>query len=365
MSEEKQVNELALYREKPIAEIFKNGGAKGIVEEMKEKISSIVLDVTTPNGRKEIASIAHKVSKSKTYLDGQGKELKSEHKKICDQIDAERKIIRDELDALRDSVRYPLTEYENREKERVEYHESGLIILEQYAYYHEVNETGSSEIETAIDSAEREYQGRNWEEFSLRAQEKISSVKTRLHNILAKRKKEENERAELERLRKENEERERKEREDALKKEAADRARKEAEEKAHREKLEVEAKAKAEQERVEREKKEANDRAAKADADRLASEEKAKADAKAAKERAELEKQEAVEAERQRQADEKAKEDAERQKREADKKHRAKINNEAMYAIKKAGSILDADERAKAIVIAIIDGKIPHVKINY
>ena len=36
-----------------------------------------------------------------------------------------------------------------------------------------------------------------------------------------------------------------------------------------------------------------------------------------------------------------------------------------MVAIKKAGAILDADERAKAIVTAIIENKIPHVEIKY
>ena len=52
-------------------------------------------------------------------------------------------------------------------------------------------------------------------------------------------------------------------------------------------------------------------------------------------------------------------------KREADKEHRRKINGEAEAAIMKVAAILDAEERATAIVTAIAQGKIPHITIGY
>ena len=54
----------------------------------------------------------------------------------------------------------------------------------------------------------------------------------------------------------------------------------------------------------------------------------------------------------------------------ADKAHRAKINNEALYALKELinnpdKSMSDGDGLAKAIIEAIAKGYIPHVKICY
>lgn len=84
-----------------------------ILEAIRKVVSEFEPDVTTAKGRKEIASIAHKVAQSKTYLDGIGKKLTDEYKEIPKKIDANRKRIRDELDALKDEVRRPLTEWED------------------------------------------------------------------------------------------------------------------------------------------------------------------------------------------------------------------------------------------------------------
>lgn len=51
------------------------GGAKEIVKKIKEDAKSIVLDASTAEGRKEIASVAYKIARSKTALDEMGKEL--------------------------------------------------------------------------------------------------------------------------------------------------------------------------------------------------------------------------------------------------------------------------------------------------
>ena len=53
---------------------------------------------------------------------------------------------------------------------------------------------------------------------------------------------------------------------------------------------------------------------------------------------------------------------AEEERKAKNRAHRAKINNEVMQAFVKAG--VD-EESAKAIVIAIAGGSIPHVTINY
>ena len=111
-----------------------------------------------------------------------------------------------------------------------------------------------------------------------------------------------------------------------------------------------------------------------AERDKIAAAAQAEQDKKETAELAEREKQEAVEAEKERQRKdaEAAQEEAARladieRKRVADKTHRDGIEAEIQQAIEEAISI-GADNNvgsADALVIALIDGNIPHVTINY
>lgn len=345
-------------------DVFKAGGADHILDDIEEKAKSIVYDVTTEKGRKEIASMAYKIARSKTALDAQGKQLKSDHQKIVDEIDAERKKIRDRLDALKEDVRKPLTEYEDREKERVEKHQSRLETLKQQAVFENIDPPLHL-IQTKIDLLEEIYDTHEWEEFGDTANANYINTKDRLNKMFIARKKRDDEAAELERLRREEEERKQREREEQLKREAAEKARLEAEEKARKEAEEAERKAREERERIQREKDEAEAKAKKAEEDRIAAEKRAEEEAREAKIRAEREKQEAVEAERKRQEDEKRKAEEERQKREADKAHKKKIDDAAIVALAKIENPSMNEELARHVLAEIILGKIPHVKIIY
>src|SRR3546814_10114176 len=86
---------------------------------VRAEIDGFSGDVQTKKGRDAIASIAYKVAKSKTYLDGVGKELTDSAKELPKKIDATRKLVRDTLDAWKDEVRTPLTEWEQAEESRV------------------------------------------------------------------------------------------------------------------------------------------------------------------------------------------------------------------------------------------------------
>lgn len=90
-----------------------------ILEGIAQEARSTTPDLTTAKGRKEIASTAFKIAKSKAYLDGVGKELVAELKELPKQIDASRKLARDYLDNLRDEIRAPLDAWE-QEQERIE-----------------------------------------------------------------------------------------------------------------------------------------------------------------------------------------------------------------------------------------------------
>ena len=55
--------------------LFTEGqGVAELLADIRQKATSLVPDITTAKGRKEIASIAHAVARTKTYLDGLGKE---------------------------------------------------------------------------------------------------------------------------------------------------------------------------------------------------------------------------------------------------------------------------------------------------
>lgn len=89
-----------------------------IIEAIEKEARSLVPDLSTKKGRDAIASMAHKVARSKTYIDNAGKELVAELKALPKQIDESRRLVRDRLDALKDEVRQPLTEWE-AEQERI------------------------------------------------------------------------------------------------------------------------------------------------------------------------------------------------------------------------------------------------------
>ncbi|MDK5351767.1 hypothetical protein P9996_26085, partial [Enterobacter hormaechei] len=94
-----------------------------IIEAIEKEARSLVPDVSTRKGRDAIASMAHKVARSKTYIDNAGKDLVAELKALPKQIDESRRIVRERLEALKDEVRRPLTEWE-AEQERIKAEEA-------------------------------------------------------------------------------------------------------------------------------------------------------------------------------------------------------------------------------------------------
>jgi colicin import membrane protein len=104
-----------IIKDMSAAVVFTAKGLDSVLADITAEVKSIVPDVTTTKGRKEITSLAHKVAKSKTALDALGKDLVSEWKSKAKLVDADRKKSRDYLDALRDEVRAPLDAWEKEE----------------------------------------------------------------------------------------------------------------------------------------------------------------------------------------------------------------------------------------------------------
>src|SRR5690606_23826871 len=88
-------------------------------EAIKAETDKLVPDLTTEKGRKEIASMAFKVAKTKTAIDAAGKLLNEEARAKINIVDAARRDIREKLGELKDEVRRAVAVWEGKEEERI------------------------------------------------------------------------------------------------------------------------------------------------------------------------------------------------------------------------------------------------------
>ena len=296
-----------------------------IIEAIEKEARSLVPDVSTRKGRDAIASMAHKVARSKTYIDNAGKDLVAELKALPKQIDESRRIVRERLDALKDEVRRPLTEWE-AEQERIK-------------------------AEEAMNALHAEAL-----EMNIKFDQELAAKFEADHEMALLMNKDFDRDREEQRRQAEQAQRERDER---LKQEAAEQARRDAEAK-HKAEIEAaarrEAEDKARAELAERQLIEVEQRAAR---------EKQEAEARAEREKAaalEAERIKAKQAEEKRLAEEKRIAD-EQAKREADVKHRKTVGTNIVNALTSHTSL--TREQAIEVLTALKDDLIPCAKIHY
>ena len=296
-----------------------------IIEAIEKEARTLVPDLTTKKGRDAIASMAHKVARSKTYIDNAGKDLVAELKALPKQIDESRRIVRERLEALKDEVRRPLTEWE-AEQERIKAEEA-------------MNALHAEALEMNI-------------KFD---QELAAKFEADHEMALLMNKDFDRDREEQRRLA----EQAQRERDERLKQEAAEQARRDAE-----------AKHKAEIDAAARREAEEKARAELAERQRIETEQRAEREKQEAEARAEREKAAAVEAERlkakqvedARLAEEKRIAD-EQAKREADVKHRKTVGTNIVNALTSQTSL--TREQAIEVLTALKDDLIPCAKIHY
>jgi colicin import membrane protein len=332
---------VAFVSANPVTVLLDEGKYSEFYERVKAEVTAHVPDTSTEKGRKEIASLAYKVVRSKTAIDAAGKKLNEDARKQINAVDAQRRKIRDELDTLAADVRKPLTEWEDAEKARQEALDIEFGILNSLIQNPAPSGIGSEAVADRLAKVEAEtfdpatFGDRLDEIEALRARA-VDVLKAALDRI----RQYEADQAELARLRAEAEERERQEREA---REAEERAKAEAErrerEEAERKRLADEAVERARQE--EQRKAEERVRAA-------------EAEAQAIKEDAERKEREREEVEERMRREEAA--------RAADREHRSKVYVAAKEAIMAQGA---REATAQKIVLAIVAGEIPNVSIKF
>lgn len=321
-----EIMDLVVIEKKNAMAVFTNNDQLDpLIEAIEKEARSLVPDVTTKKGRDAIASMAHKVARSKTYIDNAGKDLVAELKALPKQIDESRRVVRERLDALKDEVRRPLTEWE-AEQERIKAEEAmNALHAEALAMNEEFNRQLAARIESD-------------HEMALLMNDAFDREQA-------------DKAAEAERQRIAHEEEIKRMAAAAAAREVEQRAQREREEAAHREAV---LKAQAEQ----------------AERDRIAAEQKAEADKQAAieaerrkaQEEADRIRREAEQREQARLAEEKRKAD-EQARREADVKHRKAVGTEIIKALLPNTSL--TRDQAIEVLTAVKDGRIPHTGISY
>ncbi|EQC2507812.1 hypothetical protein [Klebsiella pneumoniae] len=321
-----EIMDLVVIEKKNAMAVFTNNDQLDpLIEAIEKEARSLVPDVTTKKGRDAIASMAHKVARSKTYIDNAGKDLVAELKALPKQIDESRRVVRERLDALKDEVRRPLTEWE-AEQERIKAEEAmNALHAEALA----MNEEFDRQLAARIESDH---------EMALLMNDAFDREQA-------------DKAAEAERQRIAHEEEIKRLAAAAAAREVEQRAQREREEAAHREAV---LKAQAEQ----------------AERDRIAAEQKAEADKQAAieaerrkaQEEADRIRREAEQREQARLAEEKRKAD-EQARREADVKHRKAVGTEIVKALL-ANTSLTRDQAIEVLTV-VKDGRIPHTGISY
>lgn len=355
--------------------IFAPGGIDKLIDQVAAEVRAFEGDISTKAGRQAIASFAYKVARSKTAIDALGKDLAANLKRQTTAIDNERRRAWDAIEALQAEARKPLTDWEEAEQQRVTDHENALELIAETALdvpepAHQIQQR----INQLVDFSAPHF--RDWQEFKQRADGAIAAAHAILVAAMTAATKREADAIELERLRAEQLAREQRERDEKIAAAAAELARHAAEAKAAAAAVAAAQAARREQERVEAERhaaqldavraeserREAQLRADEAEAARIEQAAESERDRIAAAAQAKRDKAAAIEAERERVAHEQAAAAAATAAREADKKHRARINNEAVAALQKAGL---SHDYAVAVVTAIARGEVPHVKIGY
>jgi len=327
------------------AALFAPGAREPLLAHIKSTVLAEVFDSTTPEGRKRIISRAMDVTKTKTAIDAARKALVADAKARTSKIDAEGRLWWDELEAFAKAVRQPVTDFEQREKDRIQAHEVALDAIKNLDDFGN-RPPATAEVAAKL-AAARAVDTTGFEEFTTIAAGAKTEVIERLEALYANGIRADEDRAELERLRVEKIERERADREADIARWAAEQERRTADEAlAAAKRREDEAEARAAQAEQQR-----HDAIAKAERDRLAAE-------------SEATRREAESAERERQkiAAEQREAAEETARREADTKHKAPINRAIVAALVSLGL---TETMAKAVVTALARGAIPHTKIGY
>lgn len=331
-------------------------------EKVKAEVSGHTPDLTSSAGRKAIAALAFKVTKTKTAIVAAADELTEDARKQVAKVNESKKRIEGQLNALRDEVRKPLTDWEEAEEARV------AMVAERMDYWRSVGivtafDTLADVRARLADLQDADIDLSAFGDQTPIAQAVIGTSVTNLKAAVIRLEKSEAEAAELAALRRDKEERDQRDEEERRAREAEEQRQRDAQEEERRQE---EQRAQEERERIAGEEE--------AERQRVAKEQQAERDRQAAEDRRKREAAEAETARLKKIEDDREAARLAEAKRARNRAHAAKVMGEAKAAIvalitashigPRADNELIADV-AVGIVQAIRAGEIPHVEIKF
>lgn len=385
MSAQQQVIKIDDISEENAPAIYVAGGLGQFFDAVAAEVTAEVPDLTTRKGRERIASLAAKVSKSKTAVEKPDRDYLKRLKEMPKVVEAELREFVNKMDALRDATRQPLTDWEQAEIARTDAHVDAIQRIKDLAIF-EAAPT-SAHLANIIADLELLEIGDSWEEFLAEAAQVKDQTLIKLRALHAERARYEAEQAELVRLRAEAEAQAQRDRDAQIAREAEERTRREAKQRAQAEReaaarreqelldqaaaaqraaeqaaREAEAQAERQRLQLEQQAEQARLTAEQAEANRIAAEQRAEQERQAAAKRAEQAAEQARADERRR-ADAAAAEILRQQEaREQDEAHRRAINRAALEAFIAGGM---PEECAKQAIKLIVQRQIPAISISY
>lgn len=365
--------------------IYVTGGLNQFFSVVEKEVTAEVPDLSTRKGRERIASLAAKVSKSKSAVEKPGRDYLKRLKEMPKVVETELREFVTKMDALRDATRKPLTDWEQAELARTDKHVDGIQDIKDSLAF-EGTPTAST-VTQVIAALEQVPMDDSWEEFLAEAAQVKDQTLVKLRALLTERTQYEAEQAELVRLRAEAEAQAQRDRDAEIARAAAEQARLQAEQQAQAERdaasrreqelidqaaaaqratsqaaLDAEAAAERQRMQLELQAEQARTAAAQAEASRLAAEQRAEQERIAAERRQEEAVEQARLAELSRQTAEAEEAHRQQKLREADQAHKVRIMGAAKEALM---SMNITEELAKAIVLKIARREVPNITIQF
>ena len=310
---------------------------KSFYAALESAVTKVQADVNTETGRALIASTAFRVVKARTAIEDARKKRTEGWRKAIDKVNGAGKVYRERLEALQDRVKKPLTVWQEKQDALAAQCEAIVAALVNSAKV-EFDATADS-VQAKIDRIRGindlvpDVFGDQYEDAVALRDQTLATLTAALERL----KKAESDAAELRALRAEQERKDEESRQQAAAA-MAEARRREEETRIAQAKAEAAEKAKQEAEARAQVQIEEERRKHQAELDRLA-----------------REKRQQEEAEARRQAEEAA--------RQADIAHQRSVNSAIVAALQAAASI--SADQGKRIVIAIVNGKIPNMRIDY
>jgi len=163
MKDEAQTsNDLVAIEPSAITAAYQANDLSPILTQIKDEVAKYTSDLTTAKGRQEVKSLAYKVVRSKTLLDAAGKDLTEEARKTVEAVNAQRRKVKEELDALAETVRQPLVEWQEAEDARKAKHEAGMKVFDLKATSHAMP---AADIAAILAEVEAVKINAEWEEY--------------------------------------------------------------------------------------------------------------------------------------------------------------------------------------------------------